>query len=87
MMSINNTVILNINRVDYHCIINVIGTCEPINLSKNATLTVKRGTLFVIKRKFHRYTTLFCLDDIDTKSIVISNKISSSETKYKYIIG
>ena len=79
MMSIKNTVILSIHGIDYHCIIIVIGKCEPINLSKNVSLAVKRGTLFVIKRKFHRYTNLLCLDDIATNSIVISNKVSFSE--------
>ena len=39
------------------------------------------------KRKFHRYKNSIFLKDVDFDNILISNKISSGEKKYKYFIG
>ena len=44
-MKLSNITILNINGVDYQCIIKGIGKSEAINLLRNADLAEKSGTL------------------------------------------
>ena len=44
-MNLSNIAILNIQGVDYCCIISKIGKSEAINLLQNAALTRKRGAL------------------------------------------
>ena len=47
MMStnLNEIAVLNIYRVDYHCIINGISKSDAVNLHQNANLPLGRGLL------------------------------------------
>ena len=44
-MNLSDIAILNIKGSDYHCIISLINKNESINLTQNADLTEKSGTL------------------------------------------
>ena len=48
-LNLRNIYVLNINRADYHCIINGISKNEAIKLMKNVDLTEKSRTLWNMK--------------------------------------
>ena len=49
-VNLNDIAILNIQGVDYHCIINGIGKSEAVNLLKNTDLNEERRLLQKLKK-------------------------------------
>ena len=51
-MNLNNITILNINGIDYCCIITPISKSEAINLTQDIDLSKKSGTLWNVENLF-----------------------------------
>ena len=45
------------------------------------------GDTQIEKSKFYRHKTPILLKDVDIETVLVSNKFSFSEKKYKYFIG
>ena len=48
---------------------------------------IKFGDIEIQKQKFHQHKRPIAIKNIDMNKIVISNKISFSKKRFKYLIG
>ena len=101
-VNLNNIFILNIQCVDYYCIINGISKSDTVNLQQNVDLAEKNGTSWDIfltvhngLKKHQRFVKLklkntkkpIRIYDVDIYKILASRKVSFWKRCLKYFIG
>ena len=102
-VNLNNIFILNIQCVDYYCIIDRISKSDTVNLQQNVDLAEKNGTSWDIfltvhkngLKKHQRFVKLklkntkkpIRIYDVDINKILVSRKVSFWKRCLKYFIG